>query len=272
MRAPVRLGVEVFAGGRLSRETIDRAGGSFRHFRELMDDARIDAYRAVATSATREASNRGSLVRAAAEAGITLEVIDGEEEARLVRSSLRRRLALDGKTVTADIGGGSTEVAVLDDHRVVRSSSLPLGTLRLSQATADTSTGGGSMGNAHLRSLDDAIERSLAAVSPWLRNADRFAATGGTARALAKLCASRDDEVLVSDVVRVTERLRLMTERERMRAFGLRSDRADTIVPGALVIMRVAAAAGARSVVLPAAGVRDGILADLERRWLVVAA
>jgi exopolyphosphatase / guanosine-5'-triphosphate,3'-diphosphate pyrophosphatase len=271
-RAAVRLGAEVFAEGRISRATLAHAADSFRHFRDLMDEAGVDDYRAVATSATREAANRGALVRAAKDAGLFLEVIEGDEEARLVRSSLRRSVALEGRTVTADIGGGSTEVAVLDDHRVVRSTSLPLGTLRLSQETRSVARASGVVGAKHLRALTSAVERSLAKVATWGHGADRFVATGGTARALAKLCPAQGDEVLLADVERVTERLRVMTDRERVRAFGLRADRADTIVPGALVIARVAAAAGARSVIVPAAGVRDGILADLERRALVVAA
>jgi exopolyphosphatase/guanosine-5'-triphosphate,3'-diphosphate pyrophosphatase len=268
VRAPVRLGAEVFATGKISRRTLERAAASFAEFRDRMDEAGIDDYRAVATSATREAANSGALVRSAAEAHIELEVIDGNEEARLVRSSLLRSVALEGRTVTADIGGGSTEVAVFEGERVLRSKSLPLGTLRLSQETAAARSGAGAaIGTRHLRALTDSVERTLARVSPWIRNADRFVATGGTARALGKICGmSGGDEIRISDVVRVTERLRLLSDEERMRAFDLRADRADTIVPGALVIARVAAAAGARSVVVPAAGVRDGILAELDQR------
>lgn len=268
MRAPVRLGAEVFATRKISRRTLERAAVSFLEFRERMDEAGIDDYRAVATSATREAVNSSALVRAAAEAHIELEVIDGNEEARLVRSSLLRSVALEGRTVTADIGGGSTEVAVFEDERVLRSKSLPLGTLRLSQDTAAArSSAGGAIGTRHLRALTDSVERTLARVSPWIRDADRFVATGGTARALGKICGmSGDDEIRISDVLRVTERLRVLSDEERMRAFDLRADRADTIVPGALVIARVAAAAGARSVVVPSAGVRDGILAELDLR------
>jgi exopolyphosphatase/guanosine-5'-triphosphate,3'-diphosphate pyrophosphatase len=268
VRATVRLGAEVFATKKISRRTLERAAASFVELRDRMDEAGIDAYRAVATSATREASNGRALVRAAADAGIDLEIIDGSEEARLVRASLRRSLVLEGRTVTADIGGGSTEVAVFEDERVIRSRSLPLGTLRLSQETAGArSAAGGVIGSRHLRALTDSVERTLARVSPWISDADRFVATGGTARALGKMCGTIGaDEIRIADVMRLTERLRLLSDDERMRAFGLRADRADTIVPGALVIARVAAASGARSVVVPAAGVRDGILAELDLR------
>lgn len=79
MRAPVRLGAEVFATRKISRRTLERAAVSFLEFRERMDEAGIDDYRAVATSATREAVNSSALVRAAAEAHIELEVIPFEQ-------------------------------------------------------------------------------------------------------------------------------------------------------------------------------------------------
>jgi exopolyphosphatase/guanosine-5'-triphosphate,3'-diphosphate pyrophosphatase len=266
-RAPVRFGAEVFATGKISQATLELAADSFAHFRDVMDEHGVDAHRAVATSATREALNGRAVVRAARASGIDLDVIDGEEEARLVRSSLQRVLLLEGRTVTADVGGGSTEVTVFEDEHVVRSTSLPLGTLRLSQQTLAARSGSnGAIGARHLRSLGEHVNRSVATVAPHIRQADRFVATGGTARALAKICGAGSDEILVSDVHSTTERLRTMTDAERMRAFDLRADRADTIVPGALVIARVAAAAGARSILVPAAGVRDGILAELDSR------
>ena len=265
LRAQVRLGAEVFARGTISSSTLELAGDAFARFRDLMDDHCVDTYRAVATSATRDALNGRAVVRAARASGIDLDVIDGHEEARLVRSSLHRVLLIEGRTVSADIGGGSTEVTVFDDETVVRSTSLPLGTLRLSQQTLAVRSGTrGAIGACHLRALGDHVERSLARIAPHIRRADRFVATGGTARALAKICGGVADEILLSDVNRTTERLRSMTEAERMRAFDLRADRADTIVPGALVLARVAAATGARSILVPAAGVRDGILAELE--------
>lgn len=268
LRSPVRLGAEVFASGKISADTLERAAESFARFRDVMDDVGVDAHRAVATSATREALNGGAVVRAAKASGIKLQVIDGEEEARLVRASLHRVLFLDGRTVTADIGGGSTEVTVFEDEHVVRSTSLPLGTLRLSQQTMSARSGSnGAIGARHLRALSAQVERALAKIAPHIREADRLVATGGTARALAKICGAAGDEISVIDVQRATERLRLMTEHERIRAFDLRPDRADTIVPGAIVIARVAAAAGASTILVPAAGVRDGILAELDRSY-----
>src|SRR4051812_28337308 len=82
LRAPVRLGSEVFVTGRLATASIGQACSALRDFRAEMDSAKVDAYRATATSAVREAQNGAVLVeRARREAGIELEVIEGVEEA-----------------------------------------------------------------------------------------------------------------------------------------------------------------------------------------------
>src|SRR3954466_15233954 len=88
-RVPVRLGHGAFTRGELDAKTVDQAVAAFVHFRERFDHHAVGMYRAVATSAVRNASNRDVLLhRLYHEAGIELEVIDGEEEARLVRKAV----------------------------------------------------------------------------------------------------------------------------------------------------------------------------------------
>ncbi|HEY6038490.1 MAG TPA: hypothetical protein VIV58_29610, partial [Kofleriaceae bacterium] len=82
-RIPVRLGHNAFTQGTLEEGTIDAAVAAFIHFRELFDQHQVSIYRAITTSAVRNASNRDVLLhRLYHEAGIELEVIEGEEEAR----------------------------------------------------------------------------------------------------------------------------------------------------------------------------------------------
>src|ERR1700730_13614758 len=133
LRAPVRLGSEVFVTGRLASASIGQACNALRDFRQAMDAAKVDAYRATATSAVREASNGATLVeRARREAGIELEVIEGIEEARLIQLAVVRRLGLsDRRALLVDVGGGSTELTYLDKGRGVWATSLPIGTVRL---------------------------------------------------------------------------------------------------------------------------------------------
>src|SRR4030088_3510037 len=112
LRAPVRLGAEVFVSGRLAPASIGQACDALREFRQEIDRWKVDAYRAIATSAVREAKNGSTLVeRARREAGIELETIEGIEEARLIQLAATRRISIgDKRALLVDVGGGSTEL------------------------------------------------------------------------------------------------------------------------------------------------------------------
>lgn len=265
-RHPIRLGRDVFRSGELSRETLEQATHALTTMRTRMKREGVVAYRAVATSATRDAANGATLVlRARREAGVELDTIDGLEEARLVQVAVTRAVRLEGRTALADVGGGSTEVTLLEGTRPVTSSSLPLGTVRLLEAW---NPNGGAVGSRRLGVLGDVVDRALTHVAPALARAERIVMTGGTVTALAKLGGRDGHSVSVARLEAVLERLRRMDTDERMDVFGLRPDRADTILPAAVVVTRIARAAGARTIDAPGVGVRDGILAELavERR------
>ena len=88
-RCPLRLGESVFLRPRFSEDVFKKAAKAFRHLREVMDDFGVTRYRAVATSATREARNRDAFVRAIKrKSGIALEVISPAEESRLGREAV----------------------------------------------------------------------------------------------------------------------------------------------------------------------------------------
>ena len=184
-RLPVRLGHGAFTRGELDDAVIDQAVAAFVHFRERFDHYQVGIYRAIATSAIRNAVNRDVLLhRLYHEAGIELEVIDGEEEARLVRKSVVQSL---GPTATPprailDLGGGSLEVN-LRYGASWRGYSLPVGTVRLLEtfgldgAIAEAEAG---MVRRYTATLMHTIPRG--ATGNGLA-----AATGGNAEALAKI-------------------------------------------------------------------------------------
>src|SRR6185312_1329285 len=132
-RVPVRLGSGAFTRGELDPKVIDDAVAAFVRFRQRFDHHGVSIYRAVATSAVRTASNRDVLLhRLYHEAGIELEAIEGEEEARLVRKAVIQALAPHGGAPRAilDLGGGSLEVNWRQGS-AWRGTSLPVGTVRL---------------------------------------------------------------------------------------------------------------------------------------------
>jgi len=113
-RIPVRLGESVFKTSRIAPDTLDKALEAFHDFRETMKEHGVVLHRAVATSATREAKNRSTfLERVHEETGIDLEMIPGTEEARLVALGVRAKMKLRGTSLILDVGGGSSELALV---------------------------------------------------------------------------------------------------------------------------------------------------------------
>src|SRR5215470_16800010 len=114
-RYSVRLGEHVFLRHRFSEEVVSRAVKAFRHFREIMDEFGVTQYRAVATSASREARNRDTFVRQIKKkAGIQLEVVSGVEESRLGREAALAALGPESPPrCIVDLGGGSLEINIL---------------------------------------------------------------------------------------------------------------------------------------------------------------
>ena len=128
-RYSLRLGEGVFLRHRFSEELFKKGVKAFRHFHEIMEEFGVTRYRAVATSASREARNRDAFVRRIKQkTGIALEVINSSEESRLGRVAVLAALGPESPPrCIADLGGGSLEISILRDHTVEQSAQLPCG-------------------------------------------------------------------------------------------------------------------------------------------------
>ena len=270
LRAPVRLGSEVFVTGRLAAASIGQACAALREFRQAMDAAKVDAYRATATSAVREASNGATLVeRARREAGIELEVIEGIEEARLIQLAVVRRLALDDRrALLVDVGGGSTELTYLDRGRNAFAMSLPVGTVRLLETYL---RGAKTVDRTRQKLLFEGVDRALAEAVPQLRKLpfELVVGTGGSVDTLSELCPMKGGHagypraVDMAAARTLLNKLFGMTVEQRRDGLGLRPDRADTIVTAASIFVRVAELFKATAIVAPGVGLKEGILEEL---------
>lgn len=284
-RAPVRLGHDVFTKGRIEAGVIGAACDALRRFRAAIDGAKVDRYRAVATSAAREASNGDVFVeRAEREAGVHVEVIEGMEEARLVQLAVRERVRLNGRSaLLVDIGGGSTELTLLSGSpdasahggaSLVRS--LPIGTVRLIEAFLE---GRGPIDAIHRRLLEEYIDRVFTEAIPEIKAltggaVDLLIGTGGNIETLADICPlpsafPEGRAIEVAAMERLLEELCKRSVDERVQAYGLRPDRADTIVPAATVLSRVARAFRREAITAPGVGLKEGVLVDLARAHFV---
>jgi exopolyphosphatase / guanosine-5'-triphosphate,3'-diphosphate pyrophosphatase len=273
-RAPVRLGHSAFSAGKLDRGTLRAAASAFRQFRRRMDRHGVAAYRAVATSAAREARNRHLLVeRIQREANIVLDVISGEEEARLVRVAVFRALrGMELPRFILDLGGGSLEVSELRGGIVHQSLGLPLGTVRLMEAFRVR-------GTIHENVLDDMQRHIQVVLRSLLPNRPRMAAPfavacGGNVDTLSGLSSGPRLHGLETMNTRLLQdRLWQIVQLDvegRMNAFQVRRDRAEVMGVAAIVLTTIARWLGLRTMITPRVGVREGLLQELAARHMAL--
>jgi exopolyphosphatase/guanosine-5'-triphosphate,3'-diphosphate pyrophosphatase len=198
------------------------------------------------------------------EAGIMLEPITGAEEVRLVHQAVRNRISLGrDKWILADLGGGSVEVSLVDQADVLWSVSHGMGSVRLLE---ELQVAGDEPGRFRRRLEEYAATLKIPAIGRAKRAG--FIATGGNMEALARLTGASPGANGVS-VVKL-DRLRDMIDtlarlpyRGRVEELGLREDRADVILPAALVYERLCVQAGVHEIHVPHVGLKDGIVIDL---------
>lgn len=264
-RMPVRLGRPVFAAGAFDEATIAEAVRAFREFRALFLEYGVERYRAVATSATREARNREALVEAVAAAtGIELEVVDGVEEARLARVAILGEFeGTAPPDLIADLGGGSLEINVLRDGAVVFDKTLPLGTVRLMEAFE----GGGAIGEELARDIAAYAAREIRRETPEATPAVRGAASGGNAETLAQIFpGAREGGIRALDLASLRAELPRMLRSDpagRIRQYDVRRDRAEVLPFAAIVLLATAERFGLDRWLVPGVGVREGVLREL---------
>lgn len=130
----VRLGQDVDATGHLAPEAIERTLSATRDYAETIEILKADRVRFCATSAARDASNAEEFADAVqAIVGVRPEILSGVEEARASFVGATRGLGGSGETLVLDIGGGSTELVVGHGEQVEWSTSLDIGSVRMTE-------------------------------------------------------------------------------------------------------------------------------------------
>jgi exopolyphosphatase / guanosine-5'-triphosphate,3'-diphosphate pyrophosphatase len=268
-RFALRLGESVFVRHRFSEETSNQAAKAFRHFREVMDEFGVTRYRAVGTSATREARNRDAFVRGIKNrSGIRLEVISAAEESRLGREAVLAALGPEAPPrCIADLGGGSLEISILRDHTVEQGAQLPVGTVRL-MTTLELPGVIRPAEAEQVRRYVRALLESKLVPRPNLGESIAVA-LGGNAETLANVAPGpRQHGLQTIELSLLRARLPEILERdvrERMKAYAVRRDRADVMGVAAITFLTLGRYMNARTFALPGVGVREGVLQEIAR-------
>ncbi|MDQ6973830.1 MAG: Ppx/GppA family phosphatase, partial [Mariprofundaceae bacterium] len=257
-REPVRLGHDVFTSGSISPQTMHDTIQAFHQFQRILKQYHIDTYHAVATSAMRDSHNGSQLIqRIQQETGISLELISGEEEARLVHYSIARRVHLEDQFVLlVDMGGGSVEVTLCDNGEIISAQSFKLGTVRLLELLGKSSNFN-TLLSEYMEGVRNKLKEQIGS-----KQASLCIATGGNAGALGQLIHQYFDgesSTLISDQQLKTLILHLegLSLEERMHELNLRPDRADVILPAAIVFYEIMKLANVNSMLIPEASLLD---------------
>lgn len=254
VRVPLRLGEDTFSRGSISEEKGKKLLRLIKAYRQLLKIYDVKTCRACATSAVRDASNGKELTKSIArKTGIKIEIISGEEEARLIYDNhIEEILDRNANYIYVDVGGGSTEISLISQGELKNSRSYNIGTVRLLEGTVHKNT----------RSRLRRDLNQFAILYPNMK----IIGSGGNINKLFRLADvsnKNNIELPIDKLQQINDQLKGLTTEERMMKYKLRPDRADVITHAGDIFLEVAAQTKATLLLVPTIGLVDGIIDSL---------
>lgn len=277
----VRLGEGLATTGKLSDAAIERTLAALRVCADKLKRRNVTLARSVATQACRQASNGGAFIeRVYRETGIALDIITAEEEARLAVLGCHALLEPgDGPALVFDIGGGSTELVLVDSKapvpHILDWHSAPWGVVSLSEATGQSKAVDADARAAAYADMRARVQESFAPFVARLRTSKgtrRLLGTSGTVTTLASVhlgLASYDrsavDGLIVPSAAMraVSEKIARMSVKERAQVPCIGNERADLVVAGCAILETILDIWPAERLGIADRGIREGILRRL---------
>ena len=282
VKSMVRLGDGAFESKQLQPEAMQRALTCLSEFVKVCDSFGVKEIVAVGTAALRMAKNSQDFVNAVKEqTGMTLNVISGEEEARLIRVGIWNNFPKSKDAfLFIDIGGGSTELSVSSRHDISVLESLNLGCVMVTDAFASTKSGKvsamtfGKMQALALRKMQYALAdikkchyRSAVASSGTAQSLMAFAQSRRPSDCPLEVC-SEGTILPLEDLEAAVKVLSQMTLSQRRGQAGISPARAEVIVGGAAILLQLMKALKLDSVIVTSSNLQDGQVVDyIERHY-----
>ncbi|MFI1773635.1 Ppx/GppA phosphatase family protein [Thalassobellus citreus] len=252
VRVPIRLGADVFVKDKISKENTERILDTMLAFKLLMKSHKVVKYKACATSAMRESENGNEIVDLVLKkAGISIDVIGGEEEAAIIAATDLNKYIDNNKTyLYVDVGGGSTEFTVIHQGKPVASRSFKIGTVRL---------------------LNDMVKKeSWQELEAWIKantkNYEKISVigSGGNINKIFKVSGKAMGKPLTYFyLTSYYNTLQTYSYEERITELSLNQDRADVIIPAMRIYLSSMKWSGAKNIYVPKIGLADGIIKSI---------
>jgi exopolyphosphatase/guanosine-5'-triphosphate,3'-diphosphate pyrophosphatase len=255
VRFPLRLGHDVFNYQEIGIESEAKFIKLMHAYKLLLELYEVDDYMICATSAMREARNADKIVRKVYDTlGLKIEIIEGEKEAEIISQAIVTHLD-DRNFLHIDVGGGSTELNLYVDRRKVAIHSFKMGSVR---------------------KLENTKNVTWAEIEDWINSKQRFikgeliaVGTGGNINKIFEFARVKDGNmVTLSEIERTKQLLASYSQTEMRMELKLNDDRADVIIPATEIYAEVMKIAGAKRMLVPDVGLKDGMLKLLLERQL----
>ncbi|WOD43062.1 Ppx/GppA phosphatase family protein [Hwangdonia lutea] len=252
VRVPIRLGADVFVKQRISKENTQRILDTMLAFRLLMKSHKVVKYKACATSAMRESSNGKKIVDLVLQhAEISIDVIEGEEEAAIIAATDLNKFIDNNKTyLYVDVGGGSTEFSIIHRGKQEASKSFKIGTVRL---------------------LNDMVKKEAwEELEQWIKtNVKQYdkidvLGSGGNINKIFKISGKSMGKPLTYFYLSsYYHLLQSYSYEERITELSLNQDRADVIIPAMRIYLSAMKWSGSKYIYVPKIGLADGIIKSI---------
>jgi len=252
VRVPIRLGQDAFTIGEISNENIERLVDTMLSFKLLMKVHKVEKYLAYATSALRSSSNGKNIVDLIlSKSGLKIQIINGKKEAELITNNAIFKFQGNHKTYCfIDVGGGSTELTLFKNQKVVISKSFKIGGVRLINNLVSNKT---------WESFREWININL----KDQREIDVIG-LGGNINKLFKLCGVKIGKPLtLKEIDSTLSDLEKMSYSKKILLLKLNPDRVDVIVPAGKIYQYLLKNMGSDEIIVPKIGLADGMVYEL---------
>ena len=249
LRIPLRLGFDVFDNGIVTDVKKQKLIETLKAYKLLMKIYNVEAYKACATSAMRDALNGPQILKQIQdETGFDIRIITGLEEANILyETHIAENLGDTRSYIYIDVGGGSTEVTLYAQNKTIFKESFNIGTIRL----------------LHNKVSDEQWEHVKWFIKTHTKDHQPLEAigTGGNINKIFSISKRKEGKPLPLDLLKdYYKELSYTSLEERKHLYHLRDDRADVIVPALQVYISIMRWAQAHEIYVPKIGLADGLI------------
>lgn len=249
VRLPVRLGSTAFSEHQISGQTLDRFLKGMEAYKLLMDVHGVVDYMAVATSAMRETTNGAEIVKLVKQqTGIAIDIIDGKREAQIIfKAHFKNTVFETGSYIYCDVGGGSTEVTILERGEIIASKSFKVGSIRLMKGLV-------------ANEVWYEMKKWIKSQSINLHHIEMIGSGGNINKAYKLLNKEYPTPILYHELKILRKSIEKMSIEQRMLNFKLNPDRADVIEYALDIYYHIMKWADSSILHVPKIGLGDGMV------------